>query len=99
MADFPCMHAVANTPMESVGASFARFPTSRSLPPIDSRVGFHIALFETCSAFTRVTACILAKSPRGDSPYRRLQPLRYLHDCSDYYRLERKLPGGALATE
>ena len=26
--------------------------------------------------------------------HRRLQPLRYLHDCSDCYRLERKSPGG-----
>ncbi|MGH8537541.1 MAG: hypothetical protein ACREXM_14010, partial [Gammaproteobacteria bacterium] len=27
------------------------------------RVGFRITLFEACSAFTHVTACILAKSP------------------------------------
>ncbi|WP_215890531.1 hypothetical protein, partial [Acidithiobacillus ferridurans] len=26
--------------------------------------------------------------------HRRLQPLRYLHDCPDCYRLERQLPGG-----
>jgi hypothetical protein len=25
---------------------------------------------------------------RGDPLHRRLQPLRYLHDCSDYFRLE-----------
>jgi hypothetical protein len=30
---------------------------------------------------------------RDDAP-RRVQPLRYLHDCSDCFRLER-LPGGA----
>ncbi|PIW44203.1 MAG: hypothetical protein COW18_13565, partial [Zetaproteobacteria bacterium CG12_big_fil_rev_8_21_14_0_65_54_13] len=24
----------------------------------------------------------------------RLQPFRYLHDCSDCFRLEQKLPGG-----
>src|SRR6266481_5117853 len=29
-----------------------------------------------------------------DPPIRRLQPLRYLHDCSDCFRLER-MPGGA----
>ena len=40
----------------------------RSLPlwwqpsPIIWRVGFRIAFFEACSAFTHVTACILAKS-------------------------------------
>jgi hypothetical protein len=38
-----------------------------------------------------------ASSPaaQGGSLHRRLQPLRYLHDCSDYYRLERQLPGGS----
>jgi hypothetical protein len=30
---------------------------------------------------------------QGDPLRRRLQPLRYLHDCSDYFRLEH-LPGG-----
>ena len=37
-----------------------------------------------------------ASSPaaQGGSLHRRLQPLRYLHDCSDCYRLERQLPGG-----
>jgi len=38
-------------------------------------------------------ACQLAESPR-DPLHRRLQPPRYLNDCSDYYRLERQLPGG-----
>ena len=32
---------------------------------------------------------------QGDPLHRRLQPLRYLHDCSDCYRLERQLPGGS----
>ena len=31
---------------------------------------------------------------QGDPLHRRLQPLRYLRDCSDCYRLERQLPGG-----
>jgi hypothetical protein len=29
------------------------------------RVGSHIARFEACSAFTRVTACLLAGSPKA----------------------------------
>jgi hypothetical protein len=33
---------------------------------------------------------------QGDPLHQRLQPLRYLHDCSDCFRLERKLPGGTL---
>jgi len=30
------------------------------------RVGLHIVLFEACSAFTRVAACTLARSPIRD---------------------------------
>lgn|GEM_PF-1616536 len=98
--DFPCcvrsssfVHATANTPARLPGARFARFPGSVSLPRIDWQVGPCITLFEACSAFTHVAACTLAKS-LYDPLHRRLQPLRYLHDCSDCYRLERKSPGG-----
>src|SRR6202041_1170009 len=49
---------------------------------------------EACSAFTRVAARTLARSPIRDPLYRRLQPFRHLHDCSGCFRLER-LPGGA----
>ena len=52
------------------------------------RVGLHIDIFEACSAFTRVAACTLAQSPIVTAN-RRLQPFRYLHDCSDCFRLER----------
>ena len=58
-----CMHAIAITPAESLGAFIARFPSNSSLPRYYGRVGFRITLFEACSAFTHVTACILAKSP------------------------------------
>ena len=68
-------------------------PSRISLPRKGRRVGLRIVLFEACSAFTRVTACTLAPSPIRDALIRRLQPLRYLHDCSDCFRLER-LPGG-----
>ncbi|HEY5140927.1 MAG TPA: hypothetical protein VIJ25_16665, partial [Methylococcales bacterium] len=40
-----------------------------------------------------LAACTLAKSS-SDPLHRRLQPLRYLHDCFDCFRLEQKLPGG-----
>src|SRR5580704_9656659 len=49
---------------------------------------------EACSAFTRVAARTLARSPIRDQLHRRLQPFCYLHDCSGCFRLER-LPGGA----
>src|SRR5215472_7226366 len=39
-------------------------------------------------ALTRVAACTLAQSPIVTAN-RRLQPFRYLHDCSDCFRRER----------
>src|SRR5262249_36149724 len=68
-------------------------PSRLSLPRKGCRVGLRIVLFEVCSAFTRVTACTLAPSPIRDALSRRLQPFRYLHDCSGCFRLERS-PGG-----
>jgi hypothetical protein len=38
-----------------------------------------------------------SRSHLCDSFHQRLQPFRYLHDCSDCYRLERKLPGGSVS--
>src|SRR6516165_1583111 len=50
------------------GAADGRSPRSKSpirisLPRFHFRVGLHIDLFEDCSAFTRVAACTLARSP------------------------------------
>ena len=69
-----------------------------SLPRIGGQVGLRNVLFEDCSAFTHVTACTLAKSP-SDPLHRRLQPLRYLHDCSDCFRLEQHRRVGFAPTE
>src|SRR3954470_4117778 len=63
-------------------------PDRISLSRYGGRVGLHIDLFGACSAFTRVAACTLAQSPIVTDS-RRLQPFRYLHDCSDCFRLER----------
>src|SRR5882762_8283660 len=41
-------------------------PGRISLPRKGCRVGLHIVLFEACSAFTRVAACTLARSPIRD---------------------------------
>src|SRR5215213_9893281 len=68
-------------------------PDRISLPRYGGRVGLHIVLFEACSAFTRVAACTLAQSPIVTAN-RRLQPFRYLHDCSDCFRLERSAGWG-----
>src|SRR5689334_18521650 len=72
----------------SAASSSLISPRRISLPRKGCRVGLHIVLFEACSAFTRVAACTLARSPIRDR-YSRLQPFRYLYDCSDCFRLER----------
>ncbi len=69
-------------------------PNRVSLPRFHVRIGLHIVLFEVCSAFTRVAACTLARSPYVVTAIRRLQTLRLLHACSGRFRLERS-PGGA----
>src|SRR5215471_12307119 len=69
-------------------------PNRVSLPRFHVRVGLHIVLFEVCSAFTRVAAGTLARSPYVVTAIRRLQTLRLLHVCSGRFRLERS-PGGA----
>src|SRR4029077_4739126 len=41
-------------------------PAVSAFPGRGRRVGLHIGLFEACSAFTRVAACTLARSPIRD---------------------------------
>src|SRR5215472_9163740 len=54
-------------PWCSSGASSSLISPRRiSLPRKGHRVGLHIDLFEACSAFTRVAACTLARSPIRD---------------------------------
>src|ERR1700723_4408181 len=47
--------------------SSLKSPSCFSLPRYGSRIGLHIFLFEACSTFTRVAACILALSPIRDT--------------------------------
>jgi hypothetical protein len=46
------------------GHCLAHFPTPISLPRNGGQVGLCNVFFEDCSAFTRVTACTLAGSPK-----------------------------------
>jgi len=70
-------------------AAFPIFQVGR-LPryPFRGLLDVHCTLQPACSS-----------SHQSDPLHRRLQPLRCLHDCSDYYRLERELPGGTIPTE
>jgi hypothetical protein len=63
---FPsCVHAVATTPAQRLAASLAHFTRRISLPRNGGQVGLCNVLFEDCSAFTHVTACTLAGSPKA----------------------------------
>jgi hypothetical protein len=85
---FSFVHAVVNTPAESMGAVFRSLP-HRWQPSLQfRRFGFH----DTHSKHAqRSPALRLARSPSPlkDPLHRRLQLLRYLHRCSDCFRLER----------
>src|SRR6516165_6386975 len=66
-------------------------PSRISLPRKGLRVGLHIDLFEACSAFTRVAACTLARSPFFVTRYPKAS------DISSPPCLLRLLPAGAIA--
>ncbi len=61
------IHAGANAPAGPLGAVAhlaQRQRPSRSVNPVGPRITF----FEACSAFTRVPACMFAKSPKVTVP-------------------------------
>lgn len=86
-------HPAATTPVESSSALFARFPDDRNLPRFVAGSASTSAL---SGPARRSLSLRSACSPDHlcDPLHRRLRPLRFLHDRSDCYRLERKLPGG-----
>ena len=74
--------------------SFA-FPSDGGLPRISGGSAPALPFSRPAQRSLLVTACMLAKSLK-DPLHWKLQPLRYLHDRSNCYRLERLLPGGNL---
>ena len=86
------MRAVAITPRNQRVLSLD-FPADAAFLKF-SQVGFRIALFEACSAFTTRYGLHLRQVAYSDPLHRRLQQIRYLLYSSDCYRLERQLPGG-----
>jgi len=83
-------------PLHTKGHPHYTRPSHRTVyPDVHRSSNMHLTDNATTWAATGFPACTLAKSP-GDPLHQRLQPLRYLHDCSDCFRLER-LPGGTLA--
>ena len=88
-----CMHAVAITPVESQSASFVLFLRNISLARNHGGSASTSRLSRPAQRSLTLRPAYLP-SHFHDPLHRRLQPFRYLHDCSDCYRLERKLPGG-----
>ena len=79
---FPCCHAFHPPCMPAplprrkpAGALVALFPVGRRSSPNLRRVDFRDALFEACSAFTRVPACMVAEPPKAALLSRVLQPM------------------------
>ncbi len=88
-----CTHAIATAPAELLGACSLTSPAVTAFPVILAGRLLH-------QYFSRLAQRSLALRPAYSSSHlrdplhRRLQLLRHLHNCSDYYRLERQLPGG-----
>jgi len=82
------MHAVAITPAEPLGAFIARFPSGGGLPRIAD--GSASALpFSRPAQRSLLVRPACSQNHYNGPLHRRLRPLRYLHDRSDCYRLER----------
>jgi len=87
-------HALATTPAKQHGCTYRSLArTMTAFPQLPQGRLSHLHFRGLLSVHSR-WACLLAESPKVTSLHRRLQPLRYLHDCSDCYRPERQLPGG-----
>src|SRR5712672_198624 len=90
---FPCVHAVATTPAQRLGALLRSFtqpyqpsPIWQSGRPVHRPFRGLLGVHSRYGLHTRA----VTNSCRA---IRRLQPLRFLHSCSGCFRLERS-PGG-----
>ena len=60
-----CRHAGATTPAGAIRCVCRLLPGPPSASPFPRWVGSRVAIFEACSAFTRVPACLLAEPPEA----------------------------------
>ena len=84
----PCRHAVATTPAGPPEPCARYCSSDYGLPRNSVGAAPALTFFEACSAFTRVTACRLAKSPYA-TLYTEHRRLCCLYRRSDYCRVER----------
>ena len=64
--------------------------------PVNRRVGIHDFTFEACSSFTRVTACKIARPPKGGLLSRGSGPASYPTKPLGSYHAHRQLHGWIL---
>ena len=76
------MHADANTPAETGRCSRRSLPSrSAAFPYSTGGSASAINRFEACSAFTRVSACMVARAAQGGPSLQEcFSPCRYLHE-------------------
>ena len=84
-------HADAITPTEPLSA-VAILPNGIGLPLNSGGSASATSLFEACSAFTHVSACLVARSPKVTFT-RVLQQICYLLYRSGYFRPSDRLAG------
>src|SRR5205807_8668699 len=91
---FPCVHAVTTTPAQRLGVLLRSFtqPYQPSPKGLSGRPA-HCPFRGLLGVHSRYGLHTRAVTVFRDTLIRRLQPLRYLHDCSGCFRLERS-PGG-----
>jgi hypothetical protein len=94
----PLVRMLSPVPRQNLWVRVAHYPRDDSLPQ-------NLGGSASALGFSRIAQRSLTLWPAYSSSHfhdplhRRLQPLRYLHDCSGYYRLEQQLPGGLAPTK
>ena len=86
------MHADTTTPADPLNA-VAISPNGNGLPHKRDGSASAMSVFEACSVFTRVSACMVAKSPKVTRYTRVLQQICYLLHRSGCFRPSDRLAG------
>src|ERR1700693_1619484 len=86
---FPCVHAVATTPAQRLGVLLRSFTQPyQPSPKGSSGRPAHRPFRGLLGVYSRYGLHTRAVTVFRDTLIRRLQPLRFLHDCSGCFRLE-----------
>jgi hypothetical protein len=64
-------------PPDNVSGTCRFLSLSARPSPVNRRVGIHDFTFEACSSFTRLTACKMARPPKGGLLSRGFDPVSY----------------------